>query len=250
MDNETEKIIEEQIEKLPKEVVTFISSENWEASADEIGSLYNLSREELAAFKNELTLVLVGLTHPDEFSEVIEREVGIKGAVLEALVANVENKIFTQIRPALIEFFEREEATEAESQRLASEQVGASDTTEDEEEMIETSTAPIPVLVPSRAWEKTPDVAPDNLPTNKEVEPLMPPIPPKAPNLAIPSTAEGEVLAHPFEEKMKKVFTTGQQSTSDLTIEAATPQVSTPETQQVPKAPPIYHADLYRETIE
>lgn len=228
MDNEAEKIIEEQIAKLPKEVITFISSASWDTDADEIGSLYNLSREELVAFKNELTLAIVGLTHPDEFSDVLAREVGLQGAVLEAVVKNVEEKIFTPIRPALIEFFEKE-ANEPASQ--------------EPEVMSDTEGIPtiVPVPEPPRTWEKEADIAPENLPTDEEGESLLPPIPLKF-------GPKGDVApTHPFEEKMKKVFIAGQQSLDALTIE---PTTQTSSTTQASKAPPIYHADPYREPIE
>lgn len=251
MENETEKIIEEQIEKLPKEIIDFILSGGWNTNIVEIGSLYNLSREEIIAFKREVLLVLVGLTHPDEFSEVLAREVGLQGAVLEAIVKNVEEKIFAPILPTLIDFFEKENVKMTE-------------------EVVEEVPAPIneetlfaPVPTPTRTWEKTPDIAPNNLPTVDETEPLFPPIPPKTatPDFNFDQTTkstdsetklsnEETEPAHPFEEKMKRVFTGGQQSVGEFTIEAAAPQVSATETPQSPKAPPIYHADPYREAIE
>lgn len=212
MDNDIEKIIAEQIGKLPKEVVIFISSTNWDTDADEIGSLYNLSREELVAFKREVTLVLAGLIHPDEFKEVLEKEAGLEGTVLEALVTNVEKKIFAPIRPALIEFFEKEALKNTEN-----------------------------VVDPEKPRMQMPDVAPDNLPTEEESGSLIPPIPSKF------GRGEEEIPSHPFEEKMKKVFTAGQQSMGELTLETPTQKASVPQT---PKAPPISQADPYREAIE
>ncbi|MFZ2303215.1 MAG: hypothetical protein WAV98_00290, partial [Minisyncoccia bacterium] len=115
MENETEKILKEQLRKLPKEVRDFILSASWDTDADEIGSLYNLSEEEVALFKQEVTLVLAGLIHPDEFKDTLEGEGLVTNrAVLEAIVANVEEKIFAPIRPALISFFEKE-SSESES---------------------------------------------------------------------------------------------------------------------------------------
>lgn len=216
MSNETDKIFEEQLEKLPTEVVNFITSTDWDTDVDEIGSLYSLSEEKLEAFNQEVTLVLAGLVHPDEFKDSLEQEVGIEGTVLEAIVANVEKKIFAPIRPALIEFFEKE----------------AKENTE--EVPVEATTAEKPRM-------QMPDVAPDNLPTDEGDEPLLPPIPSK-----FGKEAE-EIPAHPFEEKMKKVFTAGQQSLGDLAIE---PPSQTPSPTQAPKAPPISHADPYREAIE
>lgn len=211
MENETEKIFNEQLGKLPAGVVDFISSTAWDTDVDELGSSYNLSEKELGDFKREVTLVLAGLIHPDEFKEVLEQEAGIEATVLESLVANVEKKIFSPIRPALIEFFEKE------AQRNTRE-----------------------VIVSEKPRIQMPDVAPDNLPTNEGGESLLTPV---------PSTfgGENEEPTHPFEEKMKKVFSAGQQSMGELTLEA--PSQKTPAT-QAPKAIPTYQADPYREAIE
>lgn len=228
MEDETENVFKEQLSKLPKEVIAFLSSANWSGDTDEIGSLYNLSGEELVAFKREVTLVLAGLVHPDEFREVLEQEVGIAGAVLDEIVKSVETKIFAPIRPALIEFLKKEGAMEQ---------------------------AEVPPVLPVQDVPIVPpislDVPPDNLPVAEEVAPLMPPIPSKAPNLEVEPPSEGGVEpAHPFEEKMKKVFTAGQQSMGDLTIEPTTSSSIVPAVPDVPPPPRIYHADPYREPIE
>lgn len=217
MDNETDKILNEQLRKLPREIVTFISSTNWGSDVDDIGSLYNLSKEENGAFEREVTLVLAGIVHPNEFHGAVEQEVGLKGEVLDALVANVEKKIFAPIRPALIEFFEKEAVENTEALPKAKEVVA-------ERQRAQTA--------------QMSDVAPDNLPTG-ETESFLPNLAPKT-NVG----TEGEV--HPFEEKMKRVFTAGQQSMGDLAIEPS-PQATAV---QSPKAPPVYKADPYREAIE
>lgn len=239
MDDETKKIFIEQREKLPKEVLSFISSTNWDTDVKEIGSLYNLSQEELADFKREIILVLVGIVHPDEFTKALEQEVGIKGAVLEAIVAAVEQKIFAPIRPALIEFFDSEERSEEgkEGNPEIQQHRGPTLNTDSKGRTSGADSVPVVPNVPP-APHVSLDVAPDNLPTGEEESFL--------PNLAPKTSTETEGVTHPFEEKMKKVFTAGQQSMGDLSIEPA-PQASA---EQAPKAPPVYRADPYREAIE
>lgn len=224
MYNATEKIFEDQLLKLPAVVVDFISSTTWDAGLDEIGSMYNLTEEDLNRFKRETTLVLTGLVHPDEFHSTLEHEVNLHGSVLDAIVSATEEKIFAPVRPALIEFFEQEASETAEIQNV--------------------SHAKEILRAPQRIWEREPDIAPDNLPTDKEHESFLPPIPQK-PTKADTDVPSWEITpTHPFEEKMKKVFTAGQQSMGDLTIEPATPQVTQPDTTRT------YHADPYREPIE
>lgn len=216
MNEEIQQIFERQLQVLPSEVVVFLSSAEWIHAVNEIGSLYNLSSDQLYTLRQEVSLVLAGLTHPDEFSSEIEQEAGIHGAVLDALVRSIEQKIFTQVRPALVKFFEKESA----------------------EEVPPVPTAPIVPNVPPVPPVSL-DVAPDNLPTG-ETESFLP-------NLAPKTVAETEEPTHPFEEKMKRVFTAGQQSMGDLTIEPA-PQATVA---QAPKTPPVSRtADPYREPIE
>ena len=199
MDNETEKIFADQLRKLPEEVTSFLSSAGWEESINEIGALYNLSGSDLYGFNREVTLVLLGIVHPNALGGMLEQEVGVTNrAILDALVANVEDKIFAHIRPALIEFFQSEL---------------------DKNEAVEEE---IPVGVeedPSKDQEKSVDTAPDNLPTGDIEEPLFPPIPAKT---TVSPVVEGPI--HPFEEKMKMVFTAGQQSLGELTLETPAPE--------------------------
>ncbi|MGB2580138.1 MAG: hypothetical protein WBC83_00390 [Minisyncoccia bacterium] len=235
MDNETTQIFREQLGKLPSTVVDFISSTNWDADLNEIGSMYNLHKEELGKFKQEATLVLAGLIHPDEFRSALEQETDIQGAVLDAIVNATEEKIFAPVRQALVVFFEQESA---ENVADIPEQEGIIET------IPPPATVPALTPMPTRVWEKEPDIAPDNLPTSEEPESFLPPIPPKNPRVETEVPSWDITPTHPFEEKMKKVFTAGQQSMGDLTIEPATPQVAQPDTSRT------YHADPYREPIE
>lgn len=249
MDTETQQFFSEQIGKLPSDVVSYLSTSSWSSDLDEIGSLYNLSQDELSSYKREVILVLLGVVHPDAFMDALKKEVGIKGAVLEALVLNVEKKIFVPIRPSLIKFFESEAGIttpqpDTVTPQITNEDVSLPETPMEGETFVlpETSVTPAPQSEIVRPWEKSPEIIPDNLPTEEDTEALLPNLIPKTiqpePVTPTPETETG----HPFEEKMKKVFTAGQQSMGEFAIEPVEPQT--------PKAPPIYHADPYREPIE
>ena len=227
MDGETQQIFKEQLGKLPREVTDFLSSTNWSDDLDEVGSLYNLSEDEIYDFKSEATLVLAGLVHPDEFGDNLEQEAGIHGAVRDAIVNTVEQRIFAPVRGALVKFLEAEDS-EARND--------AESTQSDAEEAISTPTeTPEVKKEKPTAWKS--GAAPDNLPVADVPEYLTPPIPPKPSPLDVqhPKEEEGTEPAHPFEEKMKRVFTAGQQSMGDLTLEPVTPHTS---------------YDSYREPIE
>ncbi|OHA80018.1 MAG: hypothetical protein A2747_00965 [Candidatus Yonathbacteria bacterium RIFCSPHIGHO2_01_FULL_44_41] len=245
METETEQIFKEQLGKLPAEVVDFISSASWEENLDEIAALYNLPEKEQGDFKLEVTLVLAGLIHPDAFSETLEQEVGIKGSVLEAIVRAVEQKIFSPIRPALVDFLEKEAVMSEEEEKQ-------------EEVIPEEAIAEEPRV-------KAPDVAPDNLPVAEETEPLLPlvpfkldeesteplipPIPPKTPHLEASLPSEVAEPPHPFEEKMKQVFTAGMQPMVAPKNELMT-ETQTPSVYNNTIKPLTPHVDPYREPIE
>lgn len=234
MENETEQIFEEQLKKLPKQVVDFLTSAEWSIDAEKIASNHNLSREESAAFEGEITLVLLGLTHPDEFTGILKKHLGLESSVAETLAKEVDEKIFATIRPALVEFFGELEEVPAE-EPVATEEVA-------------TVALPVAPKAPQRTWEKELDIAPDNLPTNEEPESFLPPIPPKNTTRTENETPNWDITpAHPFEEKMKKVFTAGQQSMGELSLGPITPQA--PASQNDKPAAPL-HTDLYREPIE
>lgn len=255
MNNKTQQIFKEQLGKLPSEVVEFLSSANWDGDIDEIGSLYNLSPKELSDLHREATLVLAGLAHPDEFGDNLEQEAGIHGAVRDAIVTAVEQRIFAPVRSALVDFLDSEARNDAEQTRKNAE--------ENTTQMDELNVPEVPLnpnltpktsnLKPSPAPQlsgatrlraDTRGQAPDNLPVAEPPEYLTPPLAPKSANLEVepPSEEESTEPAHPFEEKMKRVFTGGQQTMGDLTLTPAAPQV--------PTATQPSHSDPYREAIE
>ncbi len=243
MQTETEKIFTEQLGKLPPEIIDFISSSNWDTDIDEIGALYNLSPEETTQYKREVTLTLVGLVHPDEFKETLKQEMGMDGTFLDTIVATTEQRIFAPIRPALIAFIEAEDAKEIPEREGVSTPTDGADVGLPEKALLQNEVPIIPGLVPppaiepEKVWAKTPDVAPDNLPTG-ETESFLPNLTPKQANVETDVPHED---VPPFEEKMKRVFTAGQQSIDELAI-------NTPNAQPVATRP--YHADPYRESID
>lgn len=260
MDSETQKIFEAQLKKLPDEVVSFLTSSNWSDSVNEIASQHRFSKDELLAFEREVTLTLVGLTHPDFFHDILKKEVGLVGEILDTVTKETEEKIFAPIRPMLVSFFENENAQVIEgpmptttsssvldvnllAETQPNKPVPVSITND---QILNASSAPLSP-VPPRVWKKESNIAPDNLPTGEplETEPLIPPIPPKN------TVSTSETPTHPFEEKMKRVFTAGAQSIEDLSIEPSSPQSAPmPTPSPTPTTPRPAAFDPYREPIE
>lgn len=250
MDNQTEKIFTEQLTKLPKDVVDYLASSSWVAGIEEIASMYNLEPEQQEKLVQEVTFVLTGLAAPDEFSSTLEEETGIHGAVLDAVITAIDQKIFAPVQSSLETFFANEEtlASGAAPQPVTDESLGEA-----------------PVAQPPFQ----PSVAPANLPTAPEPEHLIPPI---APKVFEPVVMPEQIVPHPFEEKMKQVFTPSEPIKEALVLEPTVPKEVAPSMYVadtlVPKAPPVApvpaqvvapqaapapsvrRADPYREPIE
>ncbi|MBI3634308.1 MAG: hypothetical protein HY228_01670 [Candidatus Yonathbacteria bacterium] len=234
MDNETLKILEEQASRLPEEVIDFLSSSDWVSILDGIIASSNISSPISNKIKREVVLVLAGLIHPNDFREEIKEQAVGDETTINPIIAEVEEKIFAPIRADLVKFFEEQEEIEKENAEQAESQIPAKD-------------ASSRGAVPSKTWEKMPDVAPDNLPVGEEKNEKLKteeirggeisPIPTLIQKTR-PGGDESEETAgetHPFEEKMKKVFTGAAISIGELVIE-------TP--------PPMTKNDPYREPME
>ncbi len=218
--------VRDQIEKLPLELTKFLAYSEWDDLISSIGDEYKLPDAQFNTFHQEVFLVLLGLTHPDGFRDEIINRLEIEIETLDALILEVEEKIFVPIRPALIQFFESEQAIAEEDE------------------------APIEIQTPEQEMllEETPDVAPENLPIEEGVESFLPNLIPKV------ATSDSQPV-HPFEEKMKMAFT-GTPATADTEniiplIRKAPPpaQTNTPNITPLPSTESLRH-DPYREAIE
>lgn len=206
MDNDIENIFSRQAEVLPDEVRRFVASGLWEGPLDDIIAHYNLSEDDIDSLRTEISLVLAGLVHPNEFRAAIGGEMpGADSATLDALAGETEANVFAPIRPMLERFFSEQEGAEREEVRPLTSR---------------SEVAPPPATPLARMR----DVAPDNLPTGEiqgkdlESDALKPGLGSKMrPADDAEAVESGE--AHPFEVKMKKVFTGGTADMGELAIE-------------------------------
>lgn len=224
--NYTDEQITLAFDKLPRGVQDVVFSPGIEQKVQKICTEAGFNADQAKKLTGLVNFVIMDLTSQQEFSTSAEKELSITSEIANRLSVDVSREIFASI-----------EAMETQSKKEEKIYEINSLNEEGEASISEESIPEIPDIKTIKA----PDVAPDNLPTDEEGESLLPPIPLKF-------GAEGvSAPAHPFEEKMKKVFTAGQQSLGDLAIEPPS-QTSSPT--QAPKAPPIFHADPYREPIE
>ncbi len=178
MPDETLSIFEEQATRLPNSVVIFLQSSGWEIRLQELIRSHGLNPDQTRDFDTEVSLVLAGIVHPDAFGSALVQHANLPEALAESLTQGFEQRILAPIRPALIEFFEKERA-EAEKRGGLPEDEGVKPTEE--------------------AAPKS--IAPANLPT-EAAESFLPPLTPKV----MPSKTAGPetILMHPFEEKLQK----------------------------------------------
>lgn len=214
MDIELEKVIVEQAAKLPKEVRSFFASSDWDVSLDAITNEFSIPETTRGAIRNEVVIVLLGLMHPDALRGELGKIILTRAETIDAIVAQIENKILTPVRPALIEFFEKERV-DAESRGEALEEASA------------TSIIKAPSI----------GAAPANIPTGIKEEPLLPPLTPKVIQPKAPTPEV--ILMHPFEEKLQSAPVAAVAPTPSAMPATFTPApVSpTPSAPVVPAAP-------------
>lgn len=204
METKAQEIFKKQLIKLPAEVTSFLTSADWDHDLDEICKSSNLSEDEIFGFKREVTLVLVGLVHPDGLIITLEQEVNIQGEILEKIVREVEEKILAPIRTPLLEFFKNEGGGVMNNKQSIMNNGGETPQSSDTSLQGETG-----IKIPLREM-----VAPvGDEAVIPEFSPLL------SPPYQLPASP-----AHPFEEKMKKVFTAGSQNMGDFVLEPPVPQ--------------------------
>lgn len=257
MDIEFQNTVREQLAKLPSEVRDFFIASPWEETLDAITVQANIPQDIRGPLKTEVLFVLIGLVHPDALRGELTARFKLPAETIEVIANDVENKILGPIYFKLVNFFNDELARaeargESPEEELITSPSPVSPKTQpfgsNEISVVQPETFTVP-QTPSRTWEKVPEVIPENLPTEEVTESFLPNLAPKTTPEA-PEVIPGEI--HPFEEKMRRVFTGSTAEGSDLTLKTLAP-VNTPPAQNLsgqvaPKQAQVF--DPYREPIE
>lgn len=112
MENNTQKIIEEKMAKLPEYIKTALAKIDWGSEILNIGRKHGLHIDEMGILQTETVMVLVGLVHPDEYSGNLHQELHLPKDKIDAIVIDVNEKIFKNIRQALIDFITTQDEAE------------------------------------------------------------------------------------------------------------------------------------------
>lgn len=246
MNEELQKLAQYQIPRLPEAVRSVFLSDQTTIKLGEIKASLGLSQDQSFNLSTEFMFLLLGLSDPKEFSQALKERLSLNEVTHKTLIKELEDKILEPIYPDLVRFYEQEQA-EIREQEAAQVKIS-------EEAAASQKQEAAPTVEPKgRQWEKAPDIAPDNLPTEQEFmleqsdDSFIPKLTPKT----IPQTFEPQVVMpeetpHPFEEKMQKVFTAGTPAMENLEI-ANEPQEKPAAKIEISK--PAVH-DPYREPIE
>ena len=108
MTENSKKIIEEQILKLPKEIREAVNFIDWIKISEEIGKKHLLSGDEIDNLQMETGLLLVGLASFDFYIQNIENEVGTSKKEAEKIANDVLETILTPITEKAEEAFKNQ----------------------------------------------------------------------------------------------------------------------------------------------
>ena len=118
MDPETEKIIKEQMDKLPTEVKKLFADPELNNKIISIGKKNGLNTEQLVILQTEINLVILGLVHPDEYPNVLKVRLNISDLKTDNIVNDINKDILGEILEKLKEVYGKHETEEDWKQNL------------------------------------------------------------------------------------------------------------------------------------
>lgn len=101
MDEETQKIIAEQMKALPKDVVEAIVSVDYKTKLQEITKRQRLLIDQAGKLEMEVTLIMIGLEPLADFIPNIQRELEVNALRAKDIAVDVSENIFKPIRDSL-----------------------------------------------------------------------------------------------------------------------------------------------------
>lgn len=100
-----QKIVEYFV-KLPKEAQEVFSSMSWMEILQNISAKFSLNAKQVEELGTETTLVLLGITHIDEYKNTLEDGLNLNKESFDNLFKEIEESILNKIKTSLIETYE------------------------------------------------------------------------------------------------------------------------------------------------
>lgn len=101
MDEESQKIISDQMKSLPADVKEAILSVDYKTKLQEVTKRQRLLIDQAGKLEMETTLVMIGLEPLTDYVDNIERELAVPKARAQEISQDVSNNIFKPIRESL-----------------------------------------------------------------------------------------------------------------------------------------------------
>ncbi|MDQ5883293.1 MAG: hypothetical protein QG654_206 [Patescibacteria group bacterium] len=112
MDDNQKKLIADQMKKIPTEVREAILSSDWERTIFNIGREHKMHIDDIDTLSVETILTMIGLEHPKDYPENIQKRIGLSDDDLMNIVDQVNERLFSKIREALRIHYEKISAGE------------------------------------------------------------------------------------------------------------------------------------------
>jgi len=101
MKNFTEEQIETMYKNLPNDLKTVFFSANKDETIESIGRKHNLTIDKIGDLANETGMVMLGVTHPNEFIGNLADRLEIDKEKARAIAQEINEQIFKKVRESL-----------------------------------------------------------------------------------------------------------------------------------------------------
>jgi hypothetical protein len=108
MDEKTQKIINDHLEKLPPYIRESLKHIPWANEILQIGKRYGIHVDQMGTLQLETMMVLVGIVHPDEYPKSLRQELNLPEETINNVVREVNERILKTIRQELIAYIEQQ----------------------------------------------------------------------------------------------------------------------------------------------
>lgn len=109
-----EKEVRTRFSLLPEDVQKMLISSEYQMKLYEIAKKEKLTYEQLGTLELETTMVLLGMTEPEEFSGEIKTALGIADATIDDMIKEINQQVFAPIRESMKKIYSaKEQADEA-----------------------------------------------------------------------------------------------------------------------------------------
>jgi hypothetical protein len=93
-------------EKLSPEAQAVFSKMEWLEKLKALSQLHALSAEQMETLGTETTLVLLGITHPDEYEKTLGEELHLPKLTLDKIIVEINNSVINPVRSDLYDAFD------------------------------------------------------------------------------------------------------------------------------------------------